>query len=459
MAELLAFLEQNGFRGLTVTSPSGRKKLCTLASDRHKTLELLSTFGQLRGVDVRYSAESKGRLGRLIPRARLKYFGLSRAKVEIVGREQESIECQLEFWKEHDDYFEAASPNHISRRLWKTTAEAHGLFSPGSVRNYADILAHRHASQPSFPIDLVFTWVNASDPDWQQLFSRYAPERATDATGSSRFHNRDELMYALRSWAKYGTFIRKIFIVSNCRPPAWLNTEHEQIVWVPHETILPQDALPTFNSHAIEACLHKIPGLADHFIYSNDDFFLTRNASPSNFFYPNGIVKVRLEGYGQVNGVPHLDHPAYLNGARNANALLEREFSKSTTELVTHSPYSLRRDILEAMEEKFSDQFRKTVHNRFRAPEDIAVTSYLHAHYSILDGKGVPDKAGVWLIQPNHKFEKRMARLLRRQKRGSGLPLSVCLNDGGDSDQNARWNAAVDRFLPAFFPEKSPFER
>src|SRR5690606_37029034 len=184
MEDLLAFFEGQGFRGLTITSPTGRRKLCTLASDRHKTLELLSTFGQLRGIDVRYRAETKGRLGRLMPYAWLKYLGLNRAKVKLTGGEQESYEFQLEFWKEHDDYFESASPNHISRRLWKTTAEAYGLFSPGSIRNYADILAHRHASEPSFPIDLVFTWVNANDPDWQKLFRQYAPERASDATGS-----------------------------------------------------------------------------------------------------------------------------------------------------------------------------------------------------------------------------------------------------------------------------------
>ena len=43
------------------------------------------------------------------------------------------------------------------------------------------------------------------------------------------------------------------------------------------------DALPTFNSHAIELNLHRIPGLAPAFLYFNDDFFLGQRAFPDDF--------------------------------------------------------------------------------------------------------------------------------------------------------------------------------
>ena len=39
-----------------------------------------------------------------------------------------------------------------------------------------------------------------------------------------------------------------------------------------------------FNSRSIETKIHHIPGLAEHFIYFNDDMILLRKVSKSDFF-------------------------------------------------------------------------------------------------------------------------------------------------------------------------------
>ena len=49
--------------------------------------------------------------------------------------------------------------------------------------------------------------------------------------------------------------------------------------------------LPTFNSQAIESRLHRIPGLAEHFLYFNDDMFMGRAVAPDLFFSPGGLSK------------------------------------------------------------------------------------------------------------------------------------------------------------------------
>ena len=56
---------------------------------------------------------------------------------------------------------------------------------------------------------------------------------------------------------------------------------------VPHSEIFRPDlkrkgALPTFNSCAIESQLHRIPGLAECYLYLNDDFFLLRPLQASS---------------------------------------------------------------------------------------------------------------------------------------------------------------------------------
>ena len=303
--------------------------------------------------------------------------------------------------------------------------------------------------------------MNSDDKDWQHIYKQYKPDFDSDATSTSRFLSRDELKFSLRSWDKFGEFINKIYIVSNCKPPAWLNLEHDKIKWVYHEDIIPENDLPTFSSHAIETSLHKIPGLSNYFIYSNDDLFLTKKATATDFFLPNGIAKLRLENYGNVNGSIDHEHPDYLNAARNCNVLLEDDFGKTCTQLHTHSPQSMRVDLLNEMNEKYKKDFERTRANKFRKIDDLAVASYLSPHYSYLSGNAIQSNSKTYLIQQNHNFRSKLDRLVRWNKNGSHkhLPLSVCLNDGADSHLNDEWNESILNFLNEFYPEKSSFEK
>ena len=126
-------------------------------------------------------------------------------------------------------------------------------------------------------VDAVYTWVNHLDKGWQSLWSQ---EFSSETLDLDRYASNDEIRYSLRSLYKYAPWLRKIHIVSNCARPEWL-AFHPKINWVEHADIFPdQSSLPTFNSHAIESCLHKIPELAENFIYMNDDFMLNQPCLP-----------------------------------------------------------------------------------------------------------------------------------------------------------------------------------
>jgi len=372
---------------------------------------------------------------------------------------------RLEFWDEFEDYYLSPTANHISRKLWKSVATKHNIFTnTGNMIDYSDILRYSHESLINFDIDLVFTWVNSDDEDWQKLYYSYKPsteEEESDTTSTSRFFSRDELKYALRSWEKYGSFVRNIYIVSNCKPPEWLDLSQKNIQWIYHEEIMPDEVLPTFNSHAIETSLHKIKGLSNYFIYSNDDIFLVKPTKSGDFYFSNGIAKLRLEPYGNVNGFATYGDPDYLNAARNANALLEKDFHKTTTQLHTHSPQSMRVDILEKMETQYPLDFKRTMSNKFRTYQDISVTSYMYQHYALLSGNALQTDIKTEFIQQNHNFSDKLQRIIRLKNKGKldELPLSVCLNDGADSHLNEQWNTEIMKFLETFFPEKSRYEK
>ena len=79
-------------------------------------------------------------------------------------------------------------------------------------------------------------------------------------------------------------FIRTVhLVVSNKEQvPEWLDQSKVHVVL--HEDIIPKELLPTFNSTTIEMFLHKIPGLAEHFIYSNDDMMPMNKMDVHDFF-------------------------------------------------------------------------------------------------------------------------------------------------------------------------------
>ena len=59
---------------------------------------------------------------------------------------------------------------------------------------------------------------------------------------------------------------------------------HPKLNFVKHEDYIPSEFLPTFSSHVLELNMHRIPGLADHFIYFNDDVYLSAPTGPEDFF-------------------------------------------------------------------------------------------------------------------------------------------------------------------------------
>ena len=65
--------------------------------------------------------------------------------------------------------------------------------------------------------------------------------------------------------------------------PKILNLNAPKLHVVRHDEFIPQEYLPTFSSHTIEMNIHRIPGLAEHFVYFNDDMFMLRSFDEKGF--------------------------------------------------------------------------------------------------------------------------------------------------------------------------------
>ncbi|HXH79034.1 stealth conserved region 3 domain-containing protein [Nocardioides sp.] len=304
----------------------------------------------------------------------------------------------------------------------------------------------------TFPVDAVYTWVDGDDPGWNAArAAREDADTRREVAGRARFRSRDELRYSLRSLHLFAPWVRHIHIVTAGQRPSWL-ADHPGITLVDHRDILPPDALPTFNSQAIETALHKIPGLAEHFIYVNDDVFLARPSRPERFFSPGGAAAAFV-GEAPI-GLPGTSDKPFLQAALNNRALLEDAFGVQITQVMAHSPHPQRVSVLAEIETRFPDAVARTARAPFRSETDVSLLSSLAQHYGLLTGTAFPATAKQAFVDLSNARVERQLKQLRARDHDF-----FCV---GDHHEFAVDAAAVDAmlagFLADYFPLPAPWE-
>ncbi len=227
-------------------------------------------------------------------------------------------------------------------------------------------LRRRQIGVVDFPVDVVYTWVDGADPAWLQAkaeaLGAVDPQAFTErAQDDSRFADHDELRYSLRSLEQFAPWVNHVWIVTADQHPAWLRPDDPWISVVDHRDIFPdQIGLPTFNSHAIEACLHRIPGLSEHFLYLNDDMILGRPVAAEQFYHPSGIGKFfssrALVDYQE----PVAGEIASSTAAKNARALLAERFGVTFAQKFYPHGGRPEPSLCEQLEAEFPEVFAAT---------------------------------------------------------------------------------------------------
>ncbi|MER7332254.1 MULTISPECIES: stealth family protein [unclassified Micromonospora] len=313
----------------------------------------------------------------------------------------------------------------------------------------------------TFPIDLVYTWVDGDDTDWQArkngaLRAHGQAEINIVGAHASRYASRDELRYSLRSVVSFAPWVRQIYLVTDDQVPPWLDVEHPMVRVVRHREIFGDTGrLPTFNSHAIESRLHLIPGLSEHFIYVNDDMFFGRPLLPTTFFHANGIAKF-FPSPAQLDVGPATVHDAPVTAAgKNNRRHIEERFGRTITQKMRHVPYALRRSVLEDIERHLPAEVLDTAGHQFRHPKDLSIPSSLQHYWSFLSGQAVPGSIKYTYADLAHPSTPvKLANLLTRRHCDV-----FCLNDTDSGEVLlSEQLAMLTDFLSAYFPFRAPFE-
>ncbi|MFG6445133.1 stealth conserved region 3 domain-containing protein [Microbacterium sp. P06] len=367
---------------------------------------------------------------------------------------------QLEFWRFGEPLVEAPRANALTRRVMATTdlsfveVERHGR----TWRTIEGMFAP-HANEFTHDVDMVFSWVDGTDSEFQRQraasMQGYVVGDGDDAP--ARYRQIDELRYALRSVHMFAPWVRRIFIVTDSPRPAWL-AEHPDVTIVRSEEFFADPStLPTHNSHAVEAQLHRIEGLAEHFLYSNDDMFFGRPVTPELFFSGSGVSRFVESGVRIGAGGSSPDRSGHDNALRVNRALLQERFGRVITHDLEHSAVPMRRSVAAELEQTFADDYARTAGSRFRSSTDVSVTNSLYHYYALFTGRAVvTTEPRIRYIQTTQLDSlRRMERLIERRDTDM-----FCLNDGSEPEIPEEMRVkALRSCLERYFPVRAPWER
>jgi len=318
-----------------------------------------------------------------------------------------------------------------------------------------DRIKKKNASSPeknTHSIDIVYLWCDLNDENFKKKKEECAKKYGVEynADNDCRYINNDELKYSLRSLEKYAPWINNVFIVTDNQVPKWLNLNHPKIKIIDHKDIMPAEALPCFNSNAIEHCIVNIDSLSEYFLYANDDTFFCSPVEPEFFLNKGKII------YRYTKPVSSQDDSFYAYGIRNAKRLILDNFGRNISLSSHHNIDMYKKNDIITCQKEFKEEIKKTVNSHFRNLSDIQ--RIIYADYSILDGSGILKQIKNSVLFSNKRDSIALFSQSRKkeQKLKKYKPKLFCINDTEETtDENRR---ETREFLESLFPEKSGFE-
>lgn len=330
-------------------------------------------------------------------------------------------------------------------------------------------------------IDFVILWVDGNDPEWLKEKNKYQKKTIDDSNSQNRYRDWGLLPYWFRAVEKFAPWVRTIHFVTWGHIPAFLNTEASKLHIVRHDEFIPKEYLPTFSSHTIEMNIHRIPGLAEHFVYFNDDMFLLRDLNPEDLF-KEGLPctyggEVPLEFQGEIGVWQHamINNMGIVNkhfSKRESVAshgrkyidkcyrwkdnlrtiMLEKLYPDYFTGFKNlHAPAAYLKKSFQEVWEAEPEILENTCKERFRASN--GVNQWVALWWQIASGSFMPSIIDNLVMVINEENIMQLCNVIKFQQHNF-----ICLND---PEEEIGFDELSNKLKDAFaqiLPQKSEFE-
>lgn len=233
------------------------------------------------------------------------------------------------------------------------------------------------------PVDAVIMWVDGDDDIFRRQNANYAgtvPKAKRKHEGVGRHRNSGELIYCLRGIRANMPWINRVHIVTSGQIPDGLDFNRADLNLVIHSDIFPDlSVLPTFNSFAIDSCVHRIPGLTPNFIRFSDDFLAINPVPPEDV--------LGADGQGQYYLGPKVPDLTQADAVRS-NYLATLAFNRfalgSRGIVAAHAPLHVPQmrsiEVCTKIEAAFGDDLARTRAAKFRTDRDISML-FFYPHF------------------------------------------------------------------------------
>lgn len=331
-------------------------------------------------------------------------------------------------------------------------------------------------------IDVVVLWVDGNDPEWQKEKAKYQGIAVDDSNSVNRFRDWNLMPYWFRAIEKFMPWVRTVHFVTCGHVPEWLDLDYPKLNHVRHEDFMPKNALPTFSSHALEMNIHRIPGLAEQFIYFNDDMFVLR-PMPETSFFRDGLPctyggEVPLEVIGEqavwqhavVNNLgiinKHFSKKEQVEkyGEKYANSAYrwQDNFRTKVAEKLfpnlfigfknLHAPGAYTKSTFEQIWNSEPELLKRTTEHRFRSFDDV--NQWVALWWQVASGNFAPFSTDNIVSCVDDTTIDNLCKIICDQHHDM-----ICINDPEYEVDFEALSAKLQNAFAEILPDKSGFEK
>lgn len=321
--------------------------------------------------------------------------------------------------------------------------------------------------------DLVYTWVNPEDKTLSAARASYAAAEVRQhfeyRAGVTRYRDNGELRMSIESAIRFLPDLRCIHVAYAGTPPRW-HAEFPRINFIDQQALLPERFAPLFHSDGVEAFLHRIEGLAEHYVYSNDDFFFAVSEPMSSFFDASGRALIGVAS--RIAGTPITLEPVFRRAEINAAKALRKMPHGALKEgsphgwpdsvaafkarllcitnrmpaihTLSHVAQPYRRAAWGDFHRRFAQEVERLCIQKFRSNQGCAI-NLMYAHYLRAIG------LAKFVSAPSHAYIDARASIEQRRaftaRLAQGDVTRFCLNDVPTGNDNNDWSEFVAQVL------------
>lgn len=328
-------------------------------------------------------------------------------------------------------------------------------------------------------IDFVVTWVDGNDQIWRAKKAQYANllDVSKGSMNSKKAYREwDTFQYWFRGVEKFAPWVNKVYLVTDEQVPPWLDTTYEKLKVIDHQEIIDQKYLPVFNSNAIEMNLHKIKGLAENFVYFNDDCYLTADIFPSDLFINDlpvdmaALAPIVPQKGGtanfQVNDMEIINSYFSRTEIIKNGKMLSLKYGKNLVRTLLqlpakwicgyyepHLPLRFKKKTFETIWKKEPAILQKTTASKFR--EKTNVNLWLFRYWQLASGEFFPgntDQLGKLYSLDGDNTAIFAAIKAQKHK-------IMCINDGFEVNDFSKQKTLLKESFEMILPQRSKFEK